>query len=275
MDSAGDLPIGWEEEYQIDIIPINIHFRETRYLQGVDLTNEDFYHLVDTNRIIPKTSQHTPQQFIDFYRKVAQLGETILSMHITQHLSGTYESAVIAAREVEGEYNVIPFDSGCGSAVLGYMCREARKIERAGAILEKIMERLNFIRQNINIVLTLNTLDYARMSGRVKTLQAALASILDVKPIIILKDGVLDMTDRVRTRQRAVQRILDEMVTRVGNRLVNVAVVNAHDPKGGEMLLKLVRSMLNCNEIISTELSVAVAANLGPGTLGIVAYPVE
>jgi len=118
------------------------------------------------------------------------VGETILSLHVTSKLSGTLDSAVIAAKELAGKFNIIPLDSASGSAAMGYMAREARLMERAGAKIEQIVQRLEHISQNVQIILTLNTLEYARRSGRVKALQAALASLLNVKPIIILKEGV-------------------------------------------------------------------------------------
>lgn len=274
IDTAGDIPPEWVDEFDVQMIPINIHFGEETYLQGVDLDNEGFYRIVDETGIIPKTSQPTPQQFVDFYKKIAQKGDDILSIHVTSKLSGTHTSAVLAARELKGEYNVIPFDSSAGSAAQGFMVREARLMERAGASLEKIIERLTFIRKNVEIILTLDTMDYARMSGRVKALQAALASLLNVKPIILLEDGVLDMFDKVRTRNRSLEQVLEIIQTRLGDRLANIAVVHARDAEAGEGLLEKVAGMFNIDTLIMTELSIGVAANLGPGTVGIIAYPI-
>jgi DegV family protein with EDD domain len=273
IDSAGDMPPGWAEEYAIQIIPINIHFGEKTFLQGVDLSNDDFYRLAEESKEFPKTSQPTPQQFISFYRKIARPGDTILSLHVTGKLSGTYESAELAARDLLGELDVIPFDSGCGSAAMGYMAREARLLERAGAAVDEILARWQTIRRNVQIILTLNTLEYARRSGRVKALQASLASLLNVKPVIMLREGVLELGERVRTRGKALAYVVEEMFRRLGAAPLNVAVVHAQDPQACERLAEMVRKRLNCKELIMTELSIGVAANLGPGTVGIVAYP--
>lgn len=275
MDGAGDMPEGWAEDFEIRTIPINIQIKGKTYLQYIDLSNEKFYTTVEEIREIPKTSQPTPQQFVDFYRSIANLGDTILSLHVTSKLSGTFTSAVMAARELLGQYNIIPFDSGSGSAALGFMCREARIMERAGASIQAIVDRMQFIRQNVSVVLTMENLEYARLSGRVKALQAALASALNVKPIVVLRDGVLLMAEKVRTRQKALDKILDTIRQQVGDRLVNVAVVHAQDPETGQSLIRIVKEKLNAAEIIVTELSIGVAANLGPGTVGIVAYPIR
>jgi DegV family protein with EDD domain len=275
MDSAGDMPPGWAEEFEIHVIPINIHFGEQMFLQGIDLSNADFYRLADESGVIPKTSQPTPLQFADFYQKIARTGDQILSLHVTGKLSGTFSSAEMAARDLRGKLDVIPFDSGSGSAAMGYMAREARRMQRAGATLDEILARWQTIRRNVQIILTLDTLEYARRSGRVKALQAALASLLNVKPIITLHEGVLELGERVRTRRKALEFVVNEMVRRVGAGPVNVAIVHAQDPQAGEKLAQAACKLLNCKELIITELSIGVAANLGPGTVGVVAYPAE
>lgn len=271
-DGAADMPEGWTQEYDIQVVPINIHFGERTYLQGVDLSNEDFYRLVDESGQVPKTSQPTPFQFQEFYRRIARSGDTILSIHVTSKLSGTFQSAVSAARELAQQIRLIPFDSGAGSAAVGMMCREARLMDRAGAGIHKIIERLDAIRRGVQIVLTLDNLEYARKSGRVGMLQAALASILNVKPIIILRDGLLEMAERVRTRRKAIDRILEMLHQRFGKQPVHMAVVHARDPHSGALLLDRARKLFNIKDLIMTELSVSVAANLGPGTVGLIVY---
>ena len=275
MDSAGDLPPNWVEEYGIDVIPINIQFGNETYLDGVDITNNDFYRFVDEKRIIPKTSQPTPQQFIDFYNKIAQPGDAILSIHVTKKLSGTFESAILATRELIDRFQIIPFDSGSGSVAMGYMCREARLLNRAGVALKEIVKRLEFMRNNINIILTLDTLDYAKMSGRVKALQAALASLLNVKPIIRLKDGALDMADKVRTRSKSIAYIINQAYELVGEKRIMAAVVHAQDKSSAQRIYEALKLKFNTADLILTDLSIAVAANLGPGTVGIMTCPLK
>ena len=203
------------------------------------------------------------------------MGDTILSLHVTSKLSGTFESAKIAAKELQDRFTIIPFDTGAGSAAMGYMVREARILERTGASLQVILDRMRFISRNVSIILTLNTLDYARMSGRVKALQATIASMLNVKPIVVLRDGMLNVSEKVRTRQKSLERVIARIKERFDDLPINVAVVQARDEQAGASLIDQVKKCLNCRELILTELSIGVAANLGPGTVGIVAYPVE
>lgn len=272
-DGAADMPPGWEKEYDIQMIPVNIQFGEKTYLQFVDLDNEGFYKLVDESKKIPKTAQPSPHQFVDFYKKVAQNGDTIISIHVTSKLSGTYASAVSAAEELKDTFKVFPIDSTVGSAGIGLMCREARKLERAGKSAEEIVKYLETVRSQVLVILTLDTLDYARMSGRVGTLQAALASALNVKPIAVLRDGVLNMAERVRTRKAALERVVAMAKEEFGDKPIYLAVVQARDPRSGEALLEQAKKQFNTKDAVMTELSISVAANLGPGTVGLVLYP--
>ena len=178
-----------------------------------------------------------------------------------------------AARELGAKFNVIPFDSGAGSAALGMMCREARLMDRAGALAEQIVARMLQIRHTVQIVLTMDKLDYARMSGRIGTMQAALGSVLKVKPIVVLREGLLDVAEKVRTRGRALDRVLEMLRTRFEKELVHVAAVHAIDLQSGLDLFERAKQEFNIKELIITELSVAVAANLGPGTVGLIVYP--
>jgi len=275
MDTAGDLAPGWEQEFQIDLIPINIIHGEKSYLQGIDLKYEDFYALVDSSGIIPSTSQPTPYQFVEFYRKIAKKDETVLSIHITEKLSGTMASAREAAKELKGEINVVPFDSASGTISMGMMCKEARLMDRAGSSMEKILKRMEFIRRNMQLVATLDTLKYARLSGRIKYLQAALASMLQVKPIMELKDGIIEMTEKVRSRSKAIDRVLSIMENKLSGKKINAAVVHARDPQSGQELLQKVIQRFDCAEASLSELSISLAAHFGPGTVVLVAYPVN
>lgn len=275
MDTAGDLPEGWQEDFKIDLIPINIIHGGKTYLQGIDLGYEDFYQLVESSDTLPTTSQPTPFQFVEFYRKIAKPGDTIISIHVTEKLSGTMASAIMAAEELKNEFNVIPFDSASGTLSMGMLAKEARVLENAGITLNEILKRLEFIRKNMELVFTVDNLKYAQMSGRIKHLQAALASLLNVKPIIELKNGIIEMGEKVRSRAKSIEFLLNKMHKKFGDHRVNVGVVHARDKEAGMDLYKRVIDEFNCAEAIFGELSISLAAHFGPGTLGIVGYPVD
>ena len=274
-DGAVDMLPMWTEEYQIHIIPINIQFGGKSYLQFTDIDFDSFYQMVDETKTIPKTSQPSPYQFVEFYKSIANEGDTILSIHVTGKLSGTYASSVIAARELKDSFNIIPVDSLGGSLGMGFMCREVRKMERKGKSLKEILCYIDKVKDNVQIILTLDTLEYARMNGRIGTLSAALASILNIKPVATLKDGVLNMVGKVRTRRKALNRVLEMGLNVYGKKEVYLGVLHARALKSGEAMLEEAKKIFNVKEAVLTDLSLSLAVNFGPGTIGLVLYPVE
>lgn len=272
MDTAGDLCSGWGKKYQIDLIPINIIHNGISYLQGVDIQYDDFYSMVEKDGAIPSTSQPTPFQFMEFYRRIAKPGDSILSIHVTDKLSGTMASARQAAKELKGEMDIHPFDSASGTICMGMMCKEAREMSEIGKTLPEILDRLSTIRADMQLIFTLETMKFAQLSGRVKSLQAALASILDIKPIIELNEGIIEIKDKVRSRKASIARMVQRLKDKVGDTPLQIAVVHAHDASTGQELLTQVKNTFNCAEVAFAEISISLAAHFGPGTVGLAAY---
>lgn len=274
-DGAADMPADWERAYEIHILPLRITWGDETYVQGVDIDKDTFYRFVREKKIFPKTTLPSPQQVIDFYRSIAQKGDEILSVHLASKLSGTFSVINLAAQQAAGEFKITTFDSEAGSAALGFMCRDARVMERQGFSLPEILQRLETIRRQLAIIFTVDNLEFAHLSGRVNALQSALSSVLNIKPIIVLRDGLLYMAEKVRTRQRSINRVLEIMRQRMGDQWVNVAVVHAADLQTAQAIAERVKELFKVRELVITDLSIPVAAHLGPGTVGIVAYPVE
>jgi DegV family protein with EDD domain len=274
-DGAADMPVGWEKEYQIDILPIGVDFGDHVYQLPGELDSEKFYQLCRERREIPKTSLPSPGQIATFYRRIAQKGDTILSVHLASKLSGTFSAVKLAIQEMKEDIKVIPFDSLAGSAICGFMCREARLMDRAGENLQQIMKRMEHIRLRLMVVFTLDNVDFARYSGRINSLKGAIVSLLRIKPIVILSDGLLNMAERVRTRQKSLDKIIELLKKRMGQRKITVAVVHAADPVTAQNLAQRIKGIFNIKDLIITELALPVAAHLGPGTVGFAAYEVE
>ncbi len=277
-DSAGDMPMDWRQKYDVHFVPVNIHFGTEQFLHGVDIDDEAYYKRIETvtDKTFPKTSQPNPAQFEQVFRKVAQKGDTILCINVTGKLSKTVESAQSAARNVKDDFNVVVFDSLCGSTGMGYMCREAREMDRAGKSLDEILKRLESIRSHSSLILTLATLKYAQMSGRVGGLRAMFGMMLNMKPIIQLNEGILLPTeDRVRVRSKAFERIIELSKAKIGDGPAMLSVVHAAAPEEAKTLADLARKSFNLKEdILVQPLSIAVSIQLGPGTIGVVGYPV-
>ncbi len=275
VDSTMDVPPGYAEKWGIRVVPIHIHFGEETYLDRVSLSEVAFYRLIETRGTIPKTSQPSVGEFVTAYRELAEQenAEAILSLHISSKLSGTYASAVQAAALVQDTVPVRVFDTLSGSAGLGFMAVEAARQAQAGATIDEVWEHLTWMRDVMRIYLMLDNLKFAQMSGRVTFVQQMVASMLRVKPIVAVRDGLLQPADRVRTRQKALDRLVDLVAAEYGEVPVHVALVHARAPETVAQLAARVRERLNARTLWHASLSTAVAVHLGPGTVGIVAYP--
>jgi DegV family protein with EDD domain len=274
VDSTCDLPAEYYEQYGIAVVPINIQFGTSSYLDGIDIDHATFYRTIDELGKLPQTSQPSAGQFAAIYRRLAEEGSTdIISLHVTAKLSGTFGSAQMARAMVADRVRVYPFDSACGSAGLGFMALEAGRMAKAGRSVSQILERMEAIRPRINILLTLKDLRFAQMSGRVGRMQSSLASLLNIKPIVLLENGLIDVTERVRTHGKAIDRMIEIMIERVGaSTPINLAAVHAQVPDLGQDLLARARALFNCQETFLANLTTSLVVHFGPGTLGLVAY---
>lgn len=273
-DSTMDLSPAYVQEHGITVVPISIHFDGETYLDRVTLSEDEFYRLVETRGIIPKTSQPSPGQFVEAYTALADAGaEGILSVHISSKLSGTYESALQAARMVADRIRVEVFDSWSGSGGLGFMALEAARMAEAGKPIDAILARLTWMREAMRIYLMLDNLKFAQMSGRVTFVQQMVASMLRMKPIVAVREGELVPAARVRTRGRALERMVEQVASEYGDRPLHVAVMHARAPENARQLWEIVRARLRVATEMTTGLATSVAVHLGPGTTGIVAYP--
>ena len=265
-DSTCDLPPGYFQDYDITVVPINIQFGTETYEDGITIDRETFVRKIDEMGILPTTSQPSAGQFEQYYEKLREEGATdIISVH----------SAILAQEMMEDRVRVHPFDSASGSVALGFMTMEASRMARAGKSVAEILSRMEEIRDRACLILTLKDLRYAQMSGRTGRLQSSLASLLSIKPIVLLEDGLLDVVEQVRTQRKAIDRLLDILAERVGrSEPVNLAAIHARAPEGGQELLERAKSLFNCQETFMADLTSSLVVHFGPGTLGLFAYGV-
>ena len=276
MDAAGDIPPALAEELNISISPVNIMFGTEEFLSGIDIDHTAFYRKVEEvdDHNFPKTSQPTPYQFEELYKQIIAEGEDeILTITVSEKLSGTYASAVAAARALEGQATFHLFDSQAGAAVQGLMVVEAARMARDGADIDAIMKRITEMRSNFSVYFLIDTLEYAVKGGRVSSLRGAMANLLNIKPIMTLDDGLIVEAGKVRTYKKALDYIVNATVRDMGDRPIKLAVMHAGKPEAGQALLEKARPLLNASEELFMEMAIAVAINLGPGALGLVAMP--
>lgn len=276
MDDAGDVPADLAQKYRIEIVPVNIHFGTEEFLSGKNMSHAAFYQKVKQvgDHNFPKTSQPNPYQFVETYKRILAEGEKeILTITVSEKLSKTYDSAMAAARELEGQGTFHLFDSQSGSAGQGYLAIEAARMAQAGRGIAEIQAKLAKMRSETAIAFLINSLEYAVKGGRVSSFRGTMASLLNIKPIMQVKDGLIVEAGKVRTSKKALAYIIDFIKERVGTRPVRLAIIHAGDKAGAEELLAKAKPEFNTIEVIQVDMAIAVAINLGPGALGIVAIP--
>ncbi len=274
VDSTQNLTDEYLEQHDIRVAPIAIQFGEESYQENIDIDRDMFYTKIEELGIIPKTSQPTPAAYADFYRELHQDGHQILVIAITSKHSGTYDSATLAKSMVP-EADVEVFDSKSISLGTGWMVVEAVEGIRAGKNRQQILDRLTWIRDNSFLVITPATLKYLQMSGRVGALKGALASLLNVNPIIYLEDGALEAQESIRTRGKAIDRLFEYMKEMIGiSDPVNMAVIHARSPEEAHALVDRVKLEFNLNELLVEDLVASLAVHGGPGILGLFGYRV-
>jgi DegV family protein with EDD domain len=273
-DSTCNLSPEVVAQYDIHVAPIAIQFGEETYEEGIDIDPETFYNKIDELGIIPTTSQPSPARFAQLYQQFAKEGRDILVLTVTEKHSGTYASATMA-QSLAPEADVAVFDSAAISLGTGLMIIEAARAAADGLSRDKILEKLTRIRENFELFLTPATLKYLQMSGRVGRLQGALASLLNVKPIIALKEGALEAMENVRTRSAALDRLVEKMVESFGDTPITLAVVHARAADEAQALFEKAKDKLNIKEHMIDDLSISLAVHGGPGVLAIMGYPAE
>jgi len=274
-DSVSDLPPELVERFGIVVVPALIRFGNRTYLDGIEITHQELYRRMLEEDAVPKSSQPSPGQFLEAYKEVAAQGASILSIHVTAKSSGVWQSASLA-RSMLPEADIEVIDSASVSMGTGFIILEAARAIEAGRSKGEVLALIEDIKSRMNIYATVGTLKYLRLSGRVGHMQEILGSLLDIKPIITVGNGVAKAIDKVRTRKKALDRVIELIKQAVGTEgLINAAVMHTAVEEEALEFKERVRRDFNCQELLLGEAGIALGVNAGPGVLGIVAYRVK
>lgn len=274
-DTTCDLPESWLQRHAITRIPINIQFGLETFRENVTINAETFYRRIQLEQQLPTTSQPSVGEFCELYEQLAADGSQILSIHVTSKLSGTWQAASLAAKQLQERVEVRVVDSLTGSVGLGLMVHEAARLVEGGWAVNEIARQLEGRPAQITELFMLRDLRHARMSGRVGRLRETLVSLLNIKPIVGVEAGALVVVDRVRGAGKGVARMLDLAEAAAAGAPVYVGVVHALAPAEAESLLAHLQNRLNCRETFITDLALSLAVHFGPGLLGFATYPAD
>ncbi len=271
-DSTADLPPALAAAHSITVVPLTLHFEGRSLLDGVDITAVDFYRRLPRATTHPTTSQPSPGQFEEAYRLLLRDHDAIVSIHISEKLSGTYASALQAA-DMTDHSRVRVIDSRTVSMSLGLVTLAAAQLASKGASADEIERRVLAIRDDVHTFFSVATLEFLRRGGRIGRAGALVGSVLQVKPVLSISDGEVTPLERVRTFERALGRIVE--LCRSVDRGHGVCVIVGHGDSEADAE-KVARQLEDvADTLIIQPLGPVVGAHSGPGVVGLGCYPAE
>lgn len=269
-DSGADLPVDMQHAHQIQVVPLTITFGEREFRDGVDLSPEEFYKKLGEEPVMPRTTQPSPADFEKVYRPLLEAGHEIVSVHLSAQLSGTLQSANLAAQSLGGSVHVV--DSRSASLGIGLLALQAARWAREGRPAREIARDLQAARERLTVFFSVDTLEYLQRNGRIGKAQAFVGGLLNIKPILTLREGIVHPVERVRGSQKAFSRLVDHVVQQVGQQPVRVGVVHGNAPEEAARLAQALQERLSIQELITANLGPTIGTHAGPGTVGVVCY---
>lgn len=264
-DSTCDLPEAAVAEYGITVVPLYINIGDQGYLDGVELSRQEFYERLPDYDPPPTTATPGPEQFRQVYETLVAEGATeILSIHISESLSATVGMARLGAQAMEA-VPVTVFDSGSLSLGTGFLVLAAAKAAAGGRPTDEIIPMLEEQGLRTHVFAALDTLEFLRRSGRMNRAMAAVGSWLKMKPLLRMHDGN-PTAEKVRTSEAAVKRLVNLLTDLVP--LEQVALVHTHALDRAADLMERVRHLLPEGEILSVDITPVFGVHLGPGAIG-------
>lgn len=271
-DSLADIPKNIVEENNIEIIPLTIRIGEIDYKDGIDITNKEFYKKLKEINDTPKTSQATYSQFKEIFKKYINEGKEILYISGSSEVTGTYQSAMMAKNELDE--NITLFDSlnlsyGCGVQVV-----RACEMRKKGCSVEEIIKELEIMRDNVHVFFAVDTLEYLKRGGRISAAKAAVGNMLNLKPIIMVKDGKLDNIAQVRGKKHVIDKLIGLVESKCDGDLtsINIAIGEGNNRPQLKKLEESVKDKLGVDKMVQIEIGPSIGSHAGPGTIGICLY---
>jgi DegV family protein with EDD domain len=271
-DSTAYLPQELVKELNIHVVPLTLMLGDRSWRDNVDIDPPAFYQLLEESSGFPTTSQPNVATFQELFSRLAESHEGIVTIVISNELSGTMDSAVAAAANLpDVPINII--DSRGTSMMLGFPVLAAARAAASGGDLETVAAAAQELVGKAHIYFVVDTLEYLHRGGRIGAAAKLLGSALNLKPILEIQDGIVKPLTKVRTRRKALDKLFELLQGELGTgRPVHMAVINVAAAAEAESLRKELEARFQPVEIMSTEVSPVIGAHAGPGTVGVAFY---
>ncbi len=264
-DSSADLPTSLIEELGITVVPLYVRFGEEVYRDRVDISEDEFYQRLQHDPVHPNTIQPTPQDFTAVYQKLSREADGIVSIHISNKLSGTLNSALQGKELVDKGCPIEVIDSRATTMGLGLIDVVAARAAMAGKALPEVVEEVQKTIPDIHFLALFDTLKYLLLGGRIGKAKALLGSILNVKPMLTLRDGEVLPAGQVRTRSKGIERLID--FARNTADIQDLAIVYNTTPDEARALAERIGPIFTKGKISLARIGPTLGVHMGPGAL--------
>lgn len=269
IDSTTDLNPQLREQFTV--VPLTVHFWDQEYIDGVTISHRQFYEKLVESDVLPSTSQATPAAFADVFEEVARRGETAVVLTLASQLSGTYQSAMIAASDYPGRIFVV---DGTSVAIgTGILAELALRLREQGLTAEEIAGRLEEEKEKIHVVALLDTLEYLKRGGRISATVAFAGGLLSIKPVIAVKDGVIQMLGKARGSRQG-NNLLVQQIEKAGGVDFDKPVLLGFSGLSDALLTKYIEDSRDLWEngtesLVTTSIGSVVGTHAGPGAIAV------
>lgn len=268
-DSSAYLPPDLVNCYPIKVIPLFLNWDGKVYRDGIDIQAEEFYQRLKTSRTLPNTSQLSAGELINSINELLADGFDVLMLPLSSGLSSTYHTAISQLGSFP-ENRVHILDTKLVSMALGFQVLAAARAAAAGANLMECTQLARHVYENIGVYFTVDTLKYLAAGGRINSAKRLLGAALDIKPILEIRDGKIELVSSVISRRKAIERMLNLVETAIGSRTpVRISVFHALERETAVELMETTRLRFSPIECILTEVSPVIGAHVGPGTISV------
>ena len=270
-DSSSDLPAHIIEKYNIEVMPLLVNMQGKEYRDKVDVSPKEVYDYMRNEGVV-KTAQITYGNFIDKFRECAKTDEQYIYIAFSSGLSGTYQTSKLAETEIKEEYPDFDFhiiDTKCASLGEGLVVYKAAKMASEGCSKDEILETIDFYKDHMEHIFTVEDLKYLFRGGRVSKTAAVMGTVLNIKPILDIEDGKLIPIEKIRGRKKSIKRMIEITQERAADFPNQVVGIDHGDDIEAAQFVKQKFEELGVKEIVMSEVGASVGAHSGPGTLGI------
>lgn len=271
-DSSAFLPDELVKQYQIRVVPQILLWGTETFLDNVNITPIEFFTRLQKDPVHPTTTQPNPEEFLTIFEELAPGCEGIVAILISSELSGTVSSARTAAEQFQ-RIPVRVVDSQSASMGLGLAVLSAAKMAAQGAAIDEVEATARDVCAKVKVMFVVDTLEFLHKGGRIGGASRLLGTALGIKPLLHLNEGRVDALEQVRTKRKAVNRMLELAQELADGKPVRAAIIHAGVPEEGEVLKSRVAEIFSCTELHIAGLSPVIATHVGPGTLGLAICP--